>query len=86
MSRTPKTVELDLESLIDVSIVLNRADETIRKSLTAPEHIENVPRVIATLSSLASNAARTAQALALCLSNDRERELIEQRIRARSQE
>ena len=42
MSRTPKTVELDLESLIDVSIVLNRADETIRKSLTAPEHIENI--------------------------------------------
>lgn len=81
--RTALTVELDLESLIDVSIILNRADETIRKSLKAPEQIENVPDAIATLTSLAANAARTAQALALCLSHEVERDLIEARIRAR---
>ena len=81
--RHARTVELDLGSLIEVSILLRRADETIRKSLTAPKYIENVPHAVAILSRLATNAISAAEALALCLSHEVERDLIEARIRAR---
>lgn len=67
-----------IESLVSDLIA---ADAKIRKSLKLPEDMENPAQTVAALSGLAKVAASTAQSLSILLSNIRERELLEARLR-----
>lgn len=75
---------IDTDRIEDVIEDLLDFDKQVRKSLAVPEGVENPAQVISTLTGLARVASSTAQALAAVLSNARERELLEARLRARA--
>lgn len=61
-------------------------DAVRKQALKLPDGIENVPEMVAVLSGLASDAACVAQALALCLSQQRINELLDAKLAARAKE
>lgn len=81
MAKASQQITIDIEAVEDMTIELGQADAAIRKSLTL--NVGDHPAYVASrLSGLARQAATTAQAIMILMANERDRELLEKRIRS----
>lgn len=74
----------DMEAIEDMSVELSNADKAIRKALALPDDMANPSQVVVALTGLARAAIVAANAVALLQSNARDRQLLEEELRAKT--